>query len=104
MKNNLMAALGKVFTNTGRNAILHIDIAACKSSLAEPGGLQSFLNIHSEIDDVGDELRVRLRLVVSAHDPEADVNVVLFDERGDDGVQRPLARLKRVGMLRIQLE
>ena len=48
------------------------------------------------IDDVGDELRVRLRLVQSAHDAEADVHVVLLHEPRNDGVERALPRREHV--------
>ena len=56
------------------------------------------------VHDVGNELRVRLRLVQPAHDAEADVHVALLHEGRNDGVERPLARRERVGMVGIHLE
>src|SRR4029078_10225921 len=49
------------------------------------------LNVHSEIDDVRDELRVRLRLVPPTHDAEGDARVATFHERLDDCMNGPLA-------------
>ena len=50
------------------------------------------------------ELRVRLRLVEAAHDAEADADVALLHEAGDDGVQRPFARRQLVGVPGFQRE
>jgi integrase len=40
------------------------------------------------------KLCVRLRLVPASHDAEPDMNVTLFHERGNDGVERPLVAIQ----------
>jgi len=55
------------------------------------------LNIHLEVDHVGDELRVGLRLVPAAHDAEGHASVALLGEGRNDGVQRALAAGEHVG-------
>jgi hypothetical protein len=104
VKNDLMATLAKVFTNAGRSTILQIDIAASKGSLGEPGDLQSFLNTHSEIDDVGNELRVRLRLVKAAHDSERDPFLSVGHETRNDRMQRPLVTGELIGGVGVDAE
>src|SRR6266853_685945 len=47
---------------------------------------------------------MRLRLIPSAHDSESDADSVLFHERRNDGVQRPLARRERVRLAWLQAE
>ena len=69
-----------------------------KRPLGESPGLERLLDGDPVVDDVRDELRVRLRLVPAAHDAEPDLHVVLLHERRDDRVQRPLARRQRVGL------
>jgi len=59
-------------------------------ALREPRCLEGRLNIHLEIDHVGDELRVGLRLVPTAHDPERDPRVALLRKGRDDRVQGTL--------------
>ena len=63
------------------------------------------LHVHAVVDQIGDELRMPHRLVVRAHDAEDQVAAAATDaERGDDGVQRPLAGTERVGMVGIEHE
>src|SRR6266852_3320106 len=59
-------------------------IATPEGQLREPGGLERRLDVHLEVHDVGDKLRVRLRLVPAAHDAEGDAYVALLHERRDD--------------------
>ena len=94
---DLVAALRKSGANVSRNRLLHLYIAALEGILRETRLLQRSLHIHAVINDVGDELRVRLRLVPAAHDAEADVHVALLHERRDDGVERTLVSGKRIG-------
>src|SRR5258706_11368577 len=68
------------------NARLEIHIAAGEGFLREAGRVHGALHIHSEIDHVRDELRMRLRLVPAAHDTERDADVTLFHEGRYDGV------------------
>ena len=79
-KRDLMTALCELFADTRRNAILHIKIAARKCELRESRGFDSRLNIHPEIDYVRNELRVRLRLIETAHDAECDPVIALGHE------------------------
>ena len=100
----IMAARRKPLAHAGRHPILDHHVAAAKGQLGEARSFQRRLDVHVVVHQVRNELRVRLRLVVAAHDAEADVDVVLLHEGRDDGVQRPFARRKRVGMRRIQFE
>ena len=81
-----------------------LHVAAGEGSLREPAGLQRLLRGQAEVGDVGHELRVRLRLVPSAHDPEGDPRAVLLHESRDDRVERPLARSQRVRVVRLERE
>src|SRR5258705_13247144 len=55
------------------------------------------LQIHSEIDQVDDDLDVSLRLHGPTHDAEAHPGLVVArDESRNDGVERPL--LRRIGV------
>src|SRR5262245_4160462 len=57
-----------------------------------------------EVDDVGDKLRVGLRLVESAHDAEPDPDIVFLHEAGNDRVEGTLARRQAVGMALLERE
>src|SRR6266850_8276663 len=70
-----------------RDRALHLHIAPFERPLGEPSRLQRLLDGHAEVRDVHHELRVGLRLVPAAHDPEADPHVVLRSEERDDRVQ-----------------
>ena len=53
----------------------------------------------------GDDLGVRLGLVVAAHHAERHIRLAVFhDHRGHQRVQRPLVRTDLVGMARRQVE
>src|SRR5919201_6803417 len=60
---------------------LDIDVTAAERPLCEASGLERFLHIEPEINDVGYELRVGLRLIEPTHDAEADLNVALRNKR-----------------------
>src|SRR6202046_5763117 len=101
MKINFMATLGKTLTNSKRNTVLQIHIAARKRVFAEPRSLQSFLNIHSEIHHVGNELCVRLRLIETAHNSERNPFLPVAHETRNDRMQRPLVTgelIRRIGI------
>ena len=93
-----MAERHQIAADFERDAVFDGHVAAAKSFLGEARRFEGHLNIHPVVHDVGNELRVRLRLVQAAHDSEAHVHVALFHEGRDDGVEGPLARRQRVGM------
>src|SRR5688572_28404260 len=81
-----------------------LHVAAGERSLRKPAGLERFLDVHAEVGDVAHELRVRLALVPTAHDPEADLDLALLHECGNDRVQRTLVRLERVRTIFVERE
>ena len=80
------------------------NIAAFEGVLGEARLFERGLDVHAVVDDVGDELRVGLRLVPAAHDAEADVDVALLHEGRDDGVQGTLVSGERIGQAGRELE
>src|SRR5262245_7566989 len=68
-----------------------IDVTAAERAFREPPRLERLLHVEPEVGDVGDELRVRLRLVEPAHDPETDLHVASRHEGGDERGERTLA-------------
>src|SRR5271156_4129599 len=99
-----MAATGQLLPDRFSDACLDLDVATVEGRFREARGFERHLNVHSEIDDVGHELCVSLRLVPSAHDPEADREVALAHERGNDGVKRALSSGERVGLAGFKIE
>ncbi len=90
-------ALGFEFSpHVGGDSILQIHVASGEREFREARGFKRSLNILVEVDDVRYELRVRLRLIPSAHNAEGDSNLIFLHECGDDGVQRTLVTCKRV--------
>src|SRR5438105_10306036 len=67
---NLVSLGCKLVAHFLRNAVFHHHVASAKGMLAETWGFQRRLNVHLEIREIGDELRVRLRLVPTSHDSE----------------------------------
>ena len=62
-------------------------------------GITRFLQVHSEVDHVDDDLSVRLGLGRPTHHPKAHVGLPVPGHEGrDDGVKRPL-----VGFVGIEL-
>src|SRR5437867_5150744 len=72
--------------------------------LAEPRRLQSRLNVHFEVHQVRDELRVRLRLVPTAHNPKRHADISFLRKRWNDCVQRPLSPRQRIWRIWIHAE
>ena len=70
-------------------------------SETEPRSIQSLLNVHSKVKEVTKDLQLSLWLHESSHHAETGekVAVLVGDHRGNDGVIRTFARLKRIGML-----
>ena len=67
--------------------------------MPEPGRLDRLLGIHAELHEVEENLDVTLRLHVAAHHAVREPRLSLpGDERGNDGVERPLVRRQPVGM------
>src|ERR1700694_1530482 len=65
-------------------------------------GVARFLYIQAEVDLIGEDLHVTLRLHSAAHDAERLPRfAILHDESWNDGVKRALARRVNVGVLRI---
>ena len=77
---DLVAALGKLLQGAGGHARFNRDVAAGGVALGEARRFQRRLQVHAVIDDIGDELRVRQRLIRAAHDAEADVLVAALHE------------------------
>ncbi len=84
------------------DAALEVDPAAVghlligrlrRAAVPHPRRVARFLQVHVEVDEVHDDLRMRLRLHRAAHHAEAEPRLaVLRDEGRDDGVEGPLAR------------
>ena len=86
------------------NQLFDRHIAAGEGGLREAAGLERLLDVEAAVGNARDELRVRLRLIEPAHDAEPDAHGVLLHERGNDRVQRSLARREHVGMVRLERE
>src|SRR5437867_13247988 len=56
------------------------------------------LDAHPVIDNIRNKLRMCQWLSGAAHDSEADVDIVFFHERGNEGVKGTLARSERIGV------
>ena len=95
---HLVAQTGEFFSCRLRNELLHRNVAAGERSLREAADLERLLHVETEVGDVGDELRVRLRLVEPAHDAEPDLHVAFRHEGRNDRVERPLSRRHLIGM------
>src|ERR1700730_16585359 len=95
---------GKLRAHLRRHRRFDLHVAALEGFLVESPRLERLLDVHAEIDDVGHELRVRLRLVPAALDAEADISFALLQEAGNDVVQRSLAPFQRVGQAGFQGE
>ena len=76
-KIDLMAASGESFADGGGHAVFDGNVAAIEAVLHKARRFHSCLNIHSVIDDVGNELGVGLGLIESAHDAEGDARVAV---------------------------
>jgi hypothetical protein len=54
------------------------------------------------VDDIRNDLDVRLRLIPATHHAEADAQVIALHEGGNDGMQRPLPRREGIRMRAIE--
>src|SRR5262245_51446711 len=100
----LVTKCRQLAANRFGNELFDADVASLESSFRETAGLESFLNRETIIRNVGDELSMSLRLIEAAHDSKADTHAIFLYERGNDGVQWPLARSQRVWMVRFHGE
>ncbi len=96
-KIDLMAAGGESFADGGGHAVFDGNVTAIEAVLHKTGRFHRFLNIHSVIDDVGNELGVSLGLIESAHNAEGDASVAVGEEAGNDGMEGALAAGEGVG-------
>ena len=83
---DLMAKLCQLATRHRGNQSFDADVTSREGPFGESAGLQCFLNIEAIVGDIGYELRMGLCLVPAAHNPEADLNPLLFHERWNDCV------------------
>ena len=72
-------------------------VATAERLFGEAWRLHGGLNIHIEVDDIGHELGMRLRLVPAAHDAKGDPRVALFHKGRNEGMHRPLAAFNEIG-------
>ena len=90
-ESDLMTALCKCGADLGRDRLLHVYVAAREGLFGKARLFECGLDVHAVIDDVRYELCVSLRLVPTAHDAEADADVVLLQEGRDwEGAERAL--------------
>jgi hypothetical protein len=94
---DLMASLCETRSHLRRDGLLHLNVAAIEGFLGKARLFECRLDVHAVIDDVSDELRVSLRLVPAPHDAEADVDVSLLHEGGNDGVEGTLVSASELG-------
>jgi hypothetical protein len=93
---------GKLAAHLGRNTRLELHVSSGEGLLREPRRLDRSLHIHAEVNDVGDDLSVSLRLVPPSHHPEGDANVAFFHKRRNDRMHRTLAAGQEVGIVRLE--
>ncbi len=89
-----------------RAAILHLFPGGLRGTvMTDSRRVTSFLDIHVEVHDIDDDLRMPLGLDVSSHHAEAHEGLTVFsDERGDDRVKGALARCVGVVVSFLQVE
>ena len=85
-----------------RRARLNHDPASELLPVRKAWLLHRSLNVHVVIHHVRNKLRMRQRLIHSAHNPKADVIIPMLHERRNNRVKWPLASGERVRRLRIE--
>ncbi len=93
---NLMPAFGKRLSHPGINAILHLHVASSKRMFRKPRRLERSLNIHPKIHHIRHKLRVRLRLIESAHNSKRNPLIASRHKSRNDRMQRPLVPRQRI--------
>src|SRR5712692_988309 len=99
---NLVPFVLQFLADIAREPVFHGDVASCKRMLAEPRVFERRLDVHFEVHDVGDKLRMGLRLIPPTHDAEGDAHIALLHHGRDDGVEWPLAGLQGIRGCRIE--
>ena len=73
--------------------------------MLDPTGVPCFLQIHSEIDQIHQNLRLSLRLHVSSHDPVTQPGLSVFrNKSGDDRVEWSFVRFETIRVFFIECE
>src|SRR6266852_4093949 len=101
---NLVPFVLQFLADIARETVFHGDVASCKRMLAEPRVFERRLDVHFEVYDIGDKLRVGLRLIPPTHNAEGDAHIPLLHHGRDDGVEWPLAGLQCIRGCRIEGE
>src|SRR5215216_6293454 len=99
-----MAAGRKFGADGGGYSGFHVNVATSKGELGKAGCFEGGLQVHFVIHEVGNELRVRLRLVPATHDAKRDSDVAIGHERGDNSMQRTLASGENIGAGGVEAE
>src|SRR5713226_7126972 len=99
---NLVPFVLQFLADIAREPVFHGDVASCKGMLAEPRVFERSLDVHFEVHDIGDKLRVGLCLIPPTHDAEGDAHIALLHHGRDDGVEWPLAGLQCIRGYRIE--
>src|SRR6185436_21140097 len=98
----LMAFGRKFLKDSWRNSGFDEDCTTGAGPRSKARSFQCFLKVHSEIDEVRRELRMSQRLVGATHNAEADVNVTLLHEGGNDGVKGPFPPRQEIRVLGVE--
>ena len=97
------AGLEVHFTAVGHRGVLASGLGG--PVVLDARRVTGLLQVHAEVEHVDQDLHVTLRLHRAAHHAEAQPRLaVLRGERGNDGVERTLARRVAVGMVLAQHE
>ena len=95
--NDAVSFAGQFLNNMNRDTWFKGTFIAL--NIPEPGGIESCLHIHAEVDNVEQHLDVSLRLHEATHDAEGEEQVTVAEGHGrDNGVIWSLMRLDAVGM------
>ena len=102
LRSDLMSESRQLLPNVLRHKRFDVHVTSLECSFREPSGFKSFLDVETEVGDVGHELRMRLRLIKASHDAETDTDTILFHKRGNDRVQRAFSRRERIRVISFQ--
>src|SRR5580692_12481710 len=93
---NLMPLGCQLVAHFSVEPILHLHVAPSERIFREPRRLHRSLNVHLEIRNVRDELRVRLRLVPPTHNSKRHSLVTILREPRNNRMPRPLVSRQRI--------
>jgi len=75
------------------------------TAIEPAGSLDGFLHVKTIVDDAGEHRGLALGLSLAPHGAKQERRLAVTQGHGrDDGVERPLAWLQSIGMLRVELE